>query len=110
MRPASALLAGLGTWNSALGTLIAAEGQLPAFDAAAGAFVDHRDLLRLALVDGRRLRAADHRDAPRAAELADAVGFQHPDEAVDLVLVAHHLEDERVGRDVDDVGPEDVRD
>src|SRR5690606_24830293 len=78
------------------GELVAAEGELYPFDAAARLAVEFANLRGLLFVNRSGLRTADHSDAAGARELADAVGLEHLDEPVDLVLVADDLERERV--------------
>ena len=53
-------------------------------------------------------RAARHRDSPGPHHLEDAIRPQHVEQAVDLVLGARDLDDQRFGRDVDDARAEDV--
>src|SRR5207237_93071 len=54
--------------------------------------------------------AAAHGDAAGADHLADAERAQQVDQRLDLFLLADHLDDDRVGGDVDDAGAKDVGD
>ncbi len=53
-----------------------------------------------------RCRAASR--GGRCAPVRDAVRFEHLEQAVDLVLGARDLDDQRLGRDVDDARAEDL--
>ena len=66
-----------------------------------------RDRAQGALADGTG--AAADRDHAGLHELADAEGLEDPQEVAELVGVADHLDGDRVGRDVDDLGPEQLR-
>ena len=59
-------------------------------------------------VDHDTASPAHHSDAAGADELQDAVGPQHFDETVNLVFGTGGLDDDGIGRDVDDTGTEDV--
>ena len=56
------------------------------------------------------VRPAQHRDAAGADHLKDAELLEHLDGGIDFALVAEHLDDQRLGVNINDIRAEDLDD